>query len=159
MQVGEQAGDSLDHSSHSSKSGNTQPHLSDKSDDREHSRHKGLGDSRVHQDVQQDWKNRQDNVFLKEEMKKERMLITVSQEPALLSKVKVNDEVTKKMLTIGSRVKAEDTDGGKERSKGRREKTEEEDKSGDRMKEASPKTKVHKKKKKKSKKKKENSKS
>lgn len=154
-----QAGDSLVYSSHSSKSSNTHPHLSDKRDDRDHSRHKGLGDNRVHKDVQQDWKNRQDNVFLKEEMKKERMLITVSQEPALLSKVKVNEEVKKKMLTIGSRVKAEDTDGGKECLKGRREKTEEEDKSGDCMKEASPKTKVHKKKKKKSKKKKEKSKS
>lgn len=77
------------------------PQISDKRDDREaHSGPTGSGAIRVHRDFPN--RDMQENVHLKEEMKRERMLITVSQEPVALSKLAV-DQVKDKTVGVGSK--------------------------------------------------------
>lgn len=70
---------------------------------------------------------------MKEEMRKERMLITVSRELAPPSDVRVKEEVKKELQDIGShsKVKAEDVDNKGKNSKDSREKDKVKDEIGD----------------------------
>lgn len=144
------------------------PQVSDKRDDREtHSGPKGSGEIRVHRDFP--YRDKQENVLLKEEMKRERMLITVSQEPAALSKLAV-DQVKDKTVAVGSKDSRKSADSAdsadsagedrKEDGKSSKERgNKSQAKSSKSAKKALAKKKLHKAKKKKSKKKKDKRKS
>lgn len=70
---------------------------------------------------------------MKEEMRKERMLITVSSGPTPLPNVGVKEEVNKDLQAIGShnKAKVENTDSKRKSSKNSREKDKVKDKSSD----------------------------
>lgn len=156
MQMDKQAGCRPTHAS---------PQISDKRDDREtHSGPKGSGEIRVHRDFPN--RDKQENVLLKEDMKRERMLITVSQEPVALSKLVV-DQVKDKTVAVGSKDSKKSADSADSADEERKEdgKSSKEHgnksraKSSKSAKKALAKKKLHKAKKKKSKKKKDKRKS
>lgn len=163
MQMDKQAGCRPTHAS---------PQISDNRDDREtHSGPKGSGEIRVHRDFPN--RDKQENVLLKEDMKRERMLITVSQEPVALSKLAV-DQVKDKTVAVGSKdsrknadsadsaddsADSADEDRKEDRKSSKEHGKKSQAKSSKSAKKALAKKKLHKAKKKKSKKKKDKRKS
>lgn len=145
-----QAGGQPTHPAHPS------PQIVEKRDDRDrHGGPKGSAEIRVHRDLQT--RDKQENSLLKEEMKRERMLITVSRKPVALSKPVV-DQVKDKTVVVDSKGSDEDEDDVEEESsKELSKKTEA--KSSKSEKKVLGKKKTHKAKKKKSKKKKDKRKS
>lgn len=156
MQMDKQAGGRPAHPAHPS------PQISDKRDDRDrHGGPKGSAESSVHRDLQA--RDKQENSLLKEEMKRERMLITVSREPLAMSKPAV-DQVKDKTVVVESKGckkdqdDDDDNDDVEEKSSNKLGKTSEA-KSSKSEKKVLGKKKIHKAKKKKSKKKKDKRKS
>ncbi|XP_031695801.1 uncharacterized protein LOC116378133 isoform X2 [Anarrhichthys ocellatus] len=169
VQKDKPAGDSKGHSRHFINS-TQHPHPSD----RDHRDYGHRRDHRNHRDQQRDWRDErdhrskhqddcrshrvgQDNVSMKEEMRKERMLITVSRGLTPPPNVRVKEEVNKEQ-TVGchSKVKVEDEAGKEKASKSNRATDESSDSSDDNkrktQKAKSPKKKKKEKKKKKKKK-------
>lgn len=129
------------------------PQISDQRDDRDrHGGPKGSAESRVRRDPQTT-RDKQESSLLKEEMKRERMLITVSHEPVAKSKPAA-DQVKDKTVA-GSRKDDDDVEGKSSTEHGKKS----EAKSSKSLKKALAKKKMHKAKKKKSKKKKDKRKS
>ncbi|XP_078128925.1 uncharacterized protein LOC144532184 [Sander vitreus] len=146
VQVDKHSGDSKGHSRHVSNS-TQQPHTSDRRDHRDYSYARDSGDHRNHRDYQRDLRHERDHrsklhndcrshragqdISLKEEMRKERMLITVSR-GLTPPNIKVKEEVNKEQ-TIGShsKVKVENADHKDKSSRGSREKDESSDSSDD----------------------------
>lgn len=144
MQMDKQGADGQEHLRYSSRSSNTYPRPSDKKDKWDFRNHRGSGDQSRHREYTQAWRDeihhrekhdddhrghsaRPENPSLKEEMKKERMVITVSQALALPSDIRVKED--KELQTIGShsKVKAEDADDRGKKSKDSKERDEAED--------------------------------
>ncbi|GAA6218664.1 uncharacterized protein LOC108895769 isoform X3 [Lates japonicus] len=164
-QMSKHAGDSKGHSDYFSSGSNRHPHPSDKRDHRDYSYHRDSADHRNHRDYQQDWRDerdhrnklnddyrnyreRKENMLLKEEMSKERMLITVSRGLTPPPNVRIKEEVNKEQTNRScNKVKVEDA------NKDSRQKNESSDDNDD-DKGKSPKVKSPKKKKKKKEKKK-----
>lgn len=139
------------------RAAHAEPQISDKKDDRDaRSSPKVSVESRLSRDVPN--RDKQEHHFLKEEMKRERMLITVSQEPAALPK-QVLDQVKNKTPAVGNDGGGDGgksaEDSGEEEKSGKKSKT----KSDGAKKKDAEKKKLHKAKKKKSKKKKDKRKS
>lgn len=135
------------------------PQISDQRDDRDrHGGPKGSAESRVHRDPQIT-RDKQESSSLKEEMKRERMLITVSHEPVAKSKPAA-DQVKDKTVAVSSKGsrKDEDEDDVEEKSSTEHGKKSEAKRSKS-LKKVLAKKKMHKAKKKKSKKKKDKRKS
>ncbi|XP_051279075.1 transcription initiation factor TFIID subunit 1 isoform X2 [Dicentrarchus labrax] len=170
VQRDKHAGDSKGHSCYFNSSNNKHLNPSDRRDHRDYGYDRDSGDHRNH--YQQDWRDDRDhrskyedhhhrshrtgqeNIFLKEEMRKERMLITVSRGLTPPPDIGVMDEVNK---ASHSKVKVEDADHKGKSSKDSREKVKVKDESSDSSdndKGKIPKAKSSKKKKKKEKKKK-----
>nr|XP_046258859.1 uncharacterized protein DDB_G0287625 isoform X2 [Scatophagus argus] len=122
------AGGSKTHLRHCSSSNNQHPSTSGRRDHRDYGYHRSSGDHRIHRDYQ-DWRDkrddrsnhyndrrshraRQENISLKEEMREERMLITVSCGLTPPPDLRVTEEVKKQLHAIGShsKVRVEDTD-------------------------------------------------
>ncbi|XP_072247673.1 uncharacterized protein [Leuresthes tenuis] len=153
--------DSKGHSHHHSTASNQHSHSSERGDHREHSHHRNSGDHRDSRDFQRNTKDAKDhrstqhadnlrshragqeNIYLKEEMKKEMMLITVSRgltPPA--QNIRIKEEVTKEQAV------SKDKSSKSSRETDMREKTVSSASSDD---DKSPETKQPKKKKKKKK--------
>lgn len=126
MQVDKQTGDSKVHSHFSSSSSNQHPNPSDRSDHRDYNYHRGSGDHRDYNQGRRDERDHrskrdddhksqrdgEESISLKEEMKKERMLITVSCGLKPVPNVRVKEEVNKELQASGThcKVKVEDSD-------------------------------------------------
>ncbi|KAM6922636.1 uncharacterized protein PEZ65_010988 isoform 2-T2 [Lycodopsis pacificus] len=173
VQKDKPAGDSKGDKRHFSNS-TQHPHPSDR-DHRDYSHSRDPGDHRNHRHHQRDWRDErdhrskhhddcrshragQDNVSMKEEMRKERMLITVSRGLTAPPNVRVKEEVNKEQtVRCHSKVKVEDNAGKEKASKSNRAIDESSDSSDDNkrktQKAKSPKKKKKKKKKEKKKKK------
>lgn len=136
------------------------PQISDKRDDRDrHGGPKVPAESRMHRDLQT--RDKQESSLLKEEMKRERMLITVSHEPVAMSKPVV-DQVKDKTVAVESKGSKEDEDEDEddvEEKSSKEHSKKSEAKSSKSEKKVFAKKKIHKAKKKKSKKKKDKRKS
>lgn len=149
IQMDKQAGGRSTHAS---------PQMSDQQDDRDrHGGPKGSAESTVHRNFQT--RDKQESSLLKEEMKRERMLITVSHEPVAMSKLAV-DQVKDKTVAVGSKGSKKDKDEDDVEEKSPKEHgTKSESKSKKSEKKVLANKKIHKAKKKKSKKKKDKRKS
>ncbi|KAM6997655.1 uncharacterized protein LKV04_006280 [Tautogolabrus adspersus] len=131
------AGDSKErHSRYPNSSSNQHSHSSDRRDHRDHGYRRDTGEHRNPRDQQREWKDErghrsqhndehkshkagQENISLQEEMKKERMLITVSRGQTPPPNIRVKEEVDKEKANRG-KVKVEDNDSkGGSSSKGR----------------------------------------
>lgn len=119
--------DGQKHLHYSSRSSKTFPPPSDKKDKWDFRNHKGSGDQRIHREYPQACRDkihhrekhdddhrghssRPENPSLKEEMKKERMVITVSRDLALPSDTRVKEDKELQAIGSHSKVKAEDVD-------------------------------------------------
>lgn len=165
----EDAAHSEVHSSSLSSSSNKQLHAPAKRDDRD-SGYRRNRDHVIHRDHQRERRNewdhrniqhndhrghrtRQESGSLKQEMTKERMMITVSRDPEPHSDVRNKEEVKMELLSAGSCSKAKCSKGSKKDDKVINKKSD----SNNDNKEKTPKRKSPKKKKKKEKKKKKKS--
>ncbi|XP_036979264.1 uncharacterized protein si:ch211-195b21.5 isoform X1 [Acanthopagrus latus] len=170
VQMDQHTGDGKLHLHSFSSSSNQHPHPSDRRDPRDYSYHRKHRDYQLDLRDERDHKSKctidhishragQENITLKEEMKKERMLITVSRGLPPHPDVRVKEELHKELEAnrSHSKVKVEDKDTKGKSSKGSREKGKgknESSDSSDDNKGKTPKSKSAKKKKKKEKKKK-----
>lgn len=84
-----------------------------------------------HDDNHKGHSTRLKNPSLREEMKKERMVITVSQDLASPSDIRVKGDKELQASGSHSKVKAEDADGGRKKPKGGKERDEAEDETDD----------------------------
>lgn len=135
------AGDGKLHLRSFSSSSNQHPRPSDRRDPRDYNYHRGSGDHKKHRDYQlvprdeRDHKSKctidnishragQETITLKEEMRKERMLITVSRGLPPPPDVRVKEELHKELEAnrSHSKVKVEDKDTKGKSSKDSREK-------------------------------------
>ncbi|XP_073337807.1 uncharacterized protein [Pagrus major] len=140
VQMDQHAGDDKLHLHSFSSSSNQHPHPSDRRDPRDFNYHRGTGDHRKHRDYKLDLRDERDhkskrnsdhishragqeNISLKEEMRKERMLITVSRGLPPPPDVRVKEELNKELEAIRShsKVKVEDKDSKGKSSKDKRE--------------------------------------
>lgn len=166
-------GDTQGHAHYFSNSSDQHIQPLDQRDHRDYGYHRDSEEHRNHRDHQRDWRDerdhrskptdesrghrdRQENISLKDEMKKERMLITVSCGLTPPPNVRVKEEVNKEQASRSQhRLKVEETDSsGKKSPKDSREKGRKKDESSDESSDDNDKGKAPKKKKKEKKKKK-----
>ncbi|XP_070772656.1 NK-tumor recognition protein [Enoplosus armatus] len=140
VQMDKLARDSQEHLRYLSSSSNQHPHPSDRRDNSDYGYHRDSGDHRNHRDYQRDRGDERDprskhtddhrshragqeNISLKEEMRKERMLITVSRGLTPPASVGVKEEVDSEQAAGGrSKVQVEDAGSKGKSSKDSREK-------------------------------------